>query len=545
MGYLFQNIGQLAGFFVNQGENRYPEKPAAPVSEISFESILDSFAGRFKSKLSDMPENGYLNGNVEYVEKTFLNEEELKALIEKQGNIVTLEISSEEISRYLDDSSLPAINKKYGSAVIPADSAGDTIKLAINGSSRSTYRISFNAADIFDKAYLAVDLTDAGGQKTTQLINITKLICLINEYPEPVQTEIEIMPEIDKAKSLNEFRSTFKFDLRNLFGTSDIKPSRSIEGLISVTSSQLSKNTAVSSYNNKESLPKTSIFDTNDPQQGDMSYKASNLEGLFLLNHRTSISLLDLKNQTSLRGNINRHSEGIVVPESLNEIEGAGAGEVRSEKNDNPSALSKISVGSNGVSETLSAKYKYNNGSLDGITDQYELLRNATIKNSPQDIKEMPVKNFENIENIKASIISAIEHGRSTVRMRLHPPDLGTLHIKLQWRAGTLVTEFRVENAKAGEVVSAILPELKASLEEANLKFTDFDVIVNDRGKDFSSAHNPQYQPGSAWNGQDRKGKSPFEDYVSGDTETVNEKTARIGNLGSGSSHKGWIDFKA
>ena len=545
MGYLFQNIGQLAGFFVNQGESAYPEKPATPVSEISFESIFDSLTGSFKSKLSDMPENGYLNENIEFVERTFLNEDALKALIENQGKIVTLEISSDEISRYLDDLSLPAINKKYGSGIIPADSAGDTTKFAINESSRSTYRISFNTADLFDKAYLPVDLTNVDGQKTTQLIDVTKLVRLINEYPEPLQTEIEIMPEIDNAKSLNEFKSTFKFDLRNLFGTAGIKPSKSIEGLISLTAGQLSKNTAVNSYNisynNKESLPKVTLFDTENPQQAEMSYKTSNLDGLFLLNQKISISLLGLRNQTPHRGNINCHSEDFVAPESLNEIESAGAGGDKSDNNDNPSALSKISVGSSGASPPA----QFNNASADGFTGQYELLRGATTEYSLEDIREMPMKNFENIENIKASIINAIEHGRSTVRMRLHPENLGSLHIKLQWRAGMLLTEFRVETVKAGEIVSAILPELRASLEEANLRLTDINVVVNDRGREFSSAHNPQYHSGSAWNGQDRRGRSSFEGYDNPDTETINEKTARIGNPGSGSSHKGWIDLKA
>jgi len=553
MVYLFQNIGQLAGFFLKQNEDSCSEKSAAQISDVTFESIFDSFAGLFKNKLSNISENSHLNENIELVERMFLDADTLKALIEKQGNIVTLEISSDEISHYLDDLSLTSANKRHSSTVPLTDFAWGTNELGINEFAKSTYRISFNAADIFNSDYLPVGFINDEGQKTTQLINVTRLVRLIGEYPDPIQMEIEIIPERDKINDLNELKSAFKFDLKNLIVSDAAKSSKSIEGLVSLTAGHLSKNTAVDNNRDniykgsppiyKQSLPKPILFEPEGLQRNYISPQVNDLDGLFPLNQKTSISLLGLKTQTPHGDNINHQSEGYVVPESLNGIESTGAGEVNSDNKDNSSALSKISADSRGASETVSIRLK--NGSLDGFTDHYEPLRAVSIKNSPGVNEELLLRNYENIESIKAGIISSLGRGHSTVRMRLHPPDLGTLHIKLHLRAGTLTTEFRVENAKAGEVVSAILPQLKASLEEANLKLTDINVVVDDRGKDFSSAHNPHYHSGSTGNGQDRKDRSSFKDYDKLDNKIFDEKTGRIGNLESGSVHKGWVDLKA
>ena len=195
MGYLFQNIGQLAGFFVNQNEKNCPKNPDVQTSNISFESIFDSVAGQFKHTLRDVPEIGYPDENIELIERIFLNEETLKALIENQGYIVTLEIPSDEISLYLDDLSQPALNKKDSTTVPLTEFIGGTGARLVGDFAASSRRISFNTAGIFSQNKLSVEFIDAVGQRTSQLIDVSKLVQLISEYPEPVRTEIEIIPE--------------------------------------------------------------------------------------------------------------------------------------------------------------------------------------------------------------------------------------------------------------------------------------------------------------------------------------------------------------
>jgi hypothetical protein len=543
MGYLFQNIDQLAGFFLNQGEKGCSKNSAAQVSDISFESIFDSITGQFKNKPNAIPEIGYPDENIELKERIFINEDTLKALIENQGNIVTLEIPSDEISLNSDDLSSPVLNKKEGTTLPLIDFSGVTKAPLTDDIAVSSFRISFDTAGLFNQDRLPVELIDSGGQKTSQLIDVSRLVQLISEYPEPVQTEIEIMPERENNGDQNELKSSFRFDLRDLFKTGHPESRKSIEGLISLSTGKLSRNPIPESnnitYDNKEVFAKATLLETNEPRSDN---NFSNLNMFFPVIKRTSISLPDPKKYDIRGDNSDRPIRGYVVPESLDEIEETKAGEVKSDNKDNPSALSKITAGPENTSEATSAKF--NNGSFGVSADQNGLLENATIKNNLKDITEINIKNSENIQNAKASILDAIEHGRSTVRMRLHPENLGTLHIKLHWRAGTLLTEFRVENVKASEAVSAMLPELKASLEDANLKLMGIDVIVNDRGREFSSALSQQNHSGSAWNGPDKRGRLPFEDYDNTDTGAINEKTDRIGSLESRSSHKGWIDLE-
>ncbi|UCC79187.1 MAG: flagellar hook-length control protein FliK [Candidatus Zixiibacteriota bacterium] len=542
MGYLFQNIGQLAGFLAHQEENRHSEKPAGPISEISFRSIFDSSIGSCKINVGELTENDCFNENIELVERTFINEDTLRALIEKQGNIITLEISSDEISRYLDDLSLPTTNKKYGSAIIPANSMTNAGIFGFKKSGSSTCRITFNTSDLFNKTFLPVDFGDTDGQSTTRLVEVTGLARLISEYPDPIQAEIAIIPARGDHNDINELKSSFKFDLRNLFSTNTGKSPESIEGLISLSAGQLSKNTFFESrditHNNNESPQKAGVF-----KPENEFYKAEILKELFPLDRKASITLPRLKNHVPQGVKSNSQNENHIVPDSSNKIESAGADEFKSLRDNNPSALSKFPVGSNGASEVVSAKS--GNNSPDEFADQYGILKGVISKDSPLDIKELPFRSLENVPNIKARIIDAIENGRLTVRMRLHPENLGSLHIKLQWKGGTLLTEFRVENARAAETVSTILPDLKASLEEARLKLADMNVVVDDRGKDFSSAHNPQYYSGSAGDGTERRNGSPFEDHGNPDIENVSEKTDRIDNPETASIHKGWIDLKA
>ena len=128
--------------------------------------------------------------------------------------------------------------------------------------------------------------------------------------------------------------------------------------------------------------------------------------------------------------------------------------------------------------------------------------------------------------------------------MKLQPENLGEMNIRLHLRSGTLSAEFRVEHSKAAEAVSSILPNLKAHLEEANLKLSAINVVIDNRGKGLFSGQNSHFGFGSAGGGHHKRGESSFSGYSEPDDNPVTDDIPDNRRV-TGSIHRGWVDLKA
>ena len=210
MGYLFQNITQLAGFFTDQAGKSSRIKPDKQPAQFSFESFIESFSKTSNEKVDQTLIAAKPEENIEYVEKTLINEDFLKALLAKQVSNIVLELSSNEISQFLDDLSFPAFKtiNKTGLAQVCNES-----ELVSTGSFKpesSSCQLSFDVSDLINQNALPVKIIDSQGQETTKMVDVSKLIQLIQEYPEPIQTEIEIIPESFKTARNDQIISSLK-----------------------------------------------------------------------------------------------------------------------------------------------------------------------------------------------------------------------------------------------------------------------------------------------------------------------------------------------
>jgi len=81
-----------------------------------------------------------------------------------------------------------------------------------------------------------------------------------------------------------------------------------------------------------------------------------------------------------------------------------------------------------------------------------------------------------------ASIMTS--QGRTEVRVRLRPPELGTVHVELSSdRTNVLEARIVAEREEVRELIERNLPELRQALQGAGVHVGDFDVSTQDSGQ--------------------------------------------------------------
>jgi flagellar hook-length control protein FliK len=76
--------------------------------------------------------------------------------------------------------------------------------------------------------------------------------------------------------------------------------------------------------------------------------------------------------------------------------------------------------------------------------------------------------------------LEQFDNGGGSVRLRLHPPELGSLQITLRVEAQQVSALVEVEHSAARDVLLSNLPQLQSRLAEQGLNVSQFDVQVVD-----------------------------------------------------------------
>jgi flagellar hook-length control protein FliK len=75
-------------------------------------------------------------------------------------------------------------------------------------------------------------------------------------------------------------------------------------------------------------------------------------------------------------------------------------------------------------------------------------------------------------------VVRTLESGESEARIQVHPPELGTIHIRLAEQRGGLHLNFDVQSAAVREALLAAEPELSAALRAQGMEISEFAVNV-------------------------------------------------------------------
>jgi hypothetical protein len=127
-------------------------------------------------------------------------------------------------------------------------------------------------------------------------------------------------------------------------------------------------------------------------------------------------------------------------------------------------------------SEALSGK----NGVLAAYHNTAHIKEGAPIKETVH---------VGRLNEISEPIMKTIGDGDKHLIIKLEPPDLGNIQIKLKMVNGVLSADFKVDSNTVKDLFATAIPQIKASLEDSGIKVNDFSV---DLREDYYSGERPQ-----------------------------------------------------
>ncbi len=115
-----------------------------------------------------------------------------------------------------------------------------------------------------------------------------------------------------------------------------------------------------------------------------------------------------------------------------------------------------------------------------------ERIASPPVREAPE---SMP-RHF--VDQVVRAIRVDLSEGRSEMHMRLDPPDLGQLQVRLVSEGGAVTARFHAETETVRALLESQLPALREALSEAGIKVQQFNVYA---GTDFSRfSHQPSGQ---------------------------------------------------
>lgn len=151
--------------------------------------------------------------------------------------------------------------------------------------------------------------------------------------------------------------------------------------------------------------------------------------------------------------------------------------------------LSRTSVSSN---EALS-QFKIDSSAVQNVTptpDDKSFARDAsglyaqTVQTQPASghdqspVQEtVPASKLASLDEV---ISKAVDAGQKNLVIRIDPPDLGSMHIRLSLDNGVLKADVRVDSGSVKDSFNLALPQIKASLENSGIKVSEFHVDVRE-----------------------------------------------------------------
>lgn len=109
-------------------------------------------------------------------------------------------------------------------------------------------------------------------------------------------------------------------------------------------------------------------------------------------------------------------------------------------------------------------------------------------------------------------IIKTLGTGDKHLVIKLEPPDLGSIQIKLRMTNGVLTADIRVDSNAVRDLFSAAIPQIRASLEDSGIKVSDFFVDVKEEDY-YSDGGRQQDDTNQQQHKQNKESKFQFFDY--------------------------------
>ena len=167
-------------------------------------------------------------------------------------------------------------------------------------------------------------------------------------------------------------------------------------------------------------------------------------------------------------------------------------------------AMSQFEMG-NSSSTSQTSGDKNNSREASGLYAQ--TIQGQTSGHEQSSIQEtVPVNRLTSMD---AVISKAVDSGQKNLVIRIDPPDLGSMHIRLSLDNGVLKADVRVDSGSIRDSFNLALPQIKTSLENAGIKVSEFHVDVREDQYRNGQERNNQGQQQK----QGRGSKNSFSDF--------------------------------
>ena len=155
---------------------------------------------------------------------------------------------------------------------------------------------------------------------------------------------------------------------------------------------------------------------------------------------------------------------------------------------------------------------------------QFQLVLRQNNDNQSQ-MQEM-IQRFSPV--MKQQLVAMVSQGIQHAEIRLDPPELGSLMIRIQVQGDQTQVQFQVAQHQTRDIVEQALPRLKELLAEQGLQLTDSQVSQRDSGKEQGEAGHSD---------QSHDGYDPELDEISADESLLSSNQT--------SSYRSGIDYYA
>jgi flagellar hook-length control protein FliK len=149
---------------------------------------------------------------------------------------------------------------------------------------------------------------------------------------------------------------------------------------------------------------------------------------------------------------------------------------------------------------------------------QSENAAQRTSRETPQQQTLPTTSLWEHIDhqqltNRVASVFRSFANQGGTIRMKLHPEELGSLTIRMQIDSGKVTAKFEAETETARQALLANVESLKQKLKEQRLEVTSFEIEVPSKTEKYQTPEIPKTKDNSA--AQPTKTTSPLRQHTS------------------------------
>lgn len=203
-----------------------------------------------------------------------------------------------------------------------------------------------------------------------------------------------------------------------------------------------------------------------------------------------------------------------VAAKPLKEMKASGEGQDLNVKLEETRELEKGSMNLEGmepVKETVTSSEEPGKGT-ETVNPMHEIklrdFQEVSQTKRPESINFE--KTFENAaEEIMKNVETIRDGDRTTMKVNLHPEEMGKMEITLTMEDGKLSGKILLENREIRQIFTERLEELSNSLKQ-NIQIGKFEVNVGDRGEGSQERHQGQRQMQNPFRGyQIRKAETP------------------------------------